>query len=687
MSLPNNLASVKVDPNEYITNVTVNRGMSRLVANDEYLLSLIHGVTGTESDILALSAEVQYLENQLNSTLITVNNNSANIVELQLNMTTVQNDIITLNSTVEGLDYYIEYAMSGIYNMISIVNDLSAVFYNMNSGIDNFPIKFYPFLSGYIPLHYDDSYLTGNISGHLEGIDIALHNLSGIVHEILSGGVLPHLSGVADTLLMHYYPPLSGYIPLHYTDYHLTGNVSGHFDGIDRALHNLSGAISGSISGSYLEQFNTFTNDHTLDSFDIPNVTVRMDKATSNSVFIPLDTGYPIGSLIAVIQVGVGATFITANAGVTVNGIIASTWIITAQFKGAMLMLMSPNNWQAIGGISLFSSSSSSSGSPSSSSSSSSSTLASSSSSSRSSSSSSSAVVSSSSSSSSSAVVSSSSSSSSSAVASSSSSSSSSVVASSSSSSSSDSSSSSSSDSNVSSSSSSSSDSNVSSSSSSSSSNSSESSSSSSSSDSSSSSSSSGIIYYSTFGSPIWGLTGTDWTTTDWLHYSRPIYMRETNTDSALVYEPHCDQADSWNVTIMNILDTSLGYWGRGTNINGKMSLFTNNPPTVTIKWSIVNNRWEARYDNDTLYDYNNTVTRFFPPLTGWNGSIALSIHDTNDVDIIYILESVEMTLPITTWTIGCGYGTDTFVVSLTESSSSSSSSSSYSSSSSSSSS
>jgi hypothetical protein len=42
MALPNDsLDKIKVYPNEYINNITINRGNSRLLENDKYLYALI----------------------------------------------------------------------------------------------------------------------------------------------------------------------------------------------------------------------------------------------------------------------------------------------------------------------------------------------------------------------------------------------------------------------------------------------------------------------------------------------------------------------------------------------------------------------------------------------------------------------------------------------------------------------
>jgi hypothetical protein len=38
--------NVKLAPNEYINNVTINRGILRLLENDKFLLSLITGTSG-----------------------------------------------------------------------------------------------------------------------------------------------------------------------------------------------------------------------------------------------------------------------------------------------------------------------------------------------------------------------------------------------------------------------------------------------------------------------------------------------------------------------------------------------------------------------------------------------------------------------------------------------------------------
>jgi hypothetical protein len=131
MALPNNLASVKVYPNEYITNVTVNRGLSRLVANDEYLLEQMTGVGETQAEIDALSSTVQTQGNQINSINVTMNQNSVAITSLNMRTTSLENNVASINSTIGGLNSSVQDSLSGVYalynGMVSLSGSISGV--------------------------------------------------------------------------------------------------------------------------------------------------------------------------------------------------------------------------------------------------------------------------------------------------------------------------------------------------------------------------------------------------------------------------------------------------------------------------------------------------------------------------------------------------------------------------------
>lgn len=80
---------------------------------------------------------------------------------------------------------------------------------------------------------------------------------------------------------------------------------------------------------------------------------VTMDNASANTVTIPTNASvaFEVGSVILVIQKGAGATTITGDTGVTVNGVSAGSGDITAQYSAASLIKVATDTWIATGGI------------------------------------------------------------------------------------------------------------------------------------------------------------------------------------------------------------------------------------------------------------------------------------------------------------------------------------------------
>ena len=63
---------------------------------------------------------------------------------------------------------------------------------------------------------------------------------------------------------------------------------------------------------------------------------VSMSNASANDALIPAnaDVAFPIGTCIAVLMLGAGQTSVTADTGVTLNGVSAGSANIGAQYEG-----------------------------------------------------------------------------------------------------------------------------------------------------------------------------------------------------------------------------------------------------------------------------------------------------------------------------------------------------------------
>jgi len=109
--------------------------------------------------------------------------------------------------------------------------------------------------------------------------------------------------------------------------------------------------ISGKLN--YLKQFNEQVGiTYTLALTD-QNDMVPMDNAAANTVTIPAEASidFPIGSVITVMQKGAGATTISADVGVTLNGILGGSGAVSAQWKETKLYKAAADTWYATGDI------------------------------------------------------------------------------------------------------------------------------------------------------------------------------------------------------------------------------------------------------------------------------------------------------------------------------------------------
>lgn len=85
------------------------------------------------------------------------------------------------------------------------------------------------------------------------------------------------------------------------------------------------------------------------DSEDI----VEMDNASANVLTIPLNSAvaFPIGTIISIVQIGAGATSITGDTGVTLNGVSAGSGAMSNAFDGVSIFKRGTNEWVVHGAI------------------------------------------------------------------------------------------------------------------------------------------------------------------------------------------------------------------------------------------------------------------------------------------------------------------------------------------------
>lgn len=80
---------------------------------------------------------------------------------------------------------------------------------------------------------------------------------------------------------------------------------------------------------------------------------VTMDNASANTLTVPANAAvaFPVGSIVNVVQKGAGATTITGDTGVTVNGASAGSVSIAAQWQGVSLWKVAADEWIVSGAL------------------------------------------------------------------------------------------------------------------------------------------------------------------------------------------------------------------------------------------------------------------------------------------------------------------------------------------------
>lgn len=83
------------------------------------------------------------------------------------------------------------------------------------------------------------------------------------------------------------------------------------------------------------------------------NGIVTMSNGSANTLTIPTNASvaFPTNTIINILQIGAGATSITGDTGVTVNGVSAGSGDIQNQYQGVALLKVATNTWVASGDI------------------------------------------------------------------------------------------------------------------------------------------------------------------------------------------------------------------------------------------------------------------------------------------------------------------------------------------------
>ena len=81
--------------------------------------------------------------------------------------------------------------------------------------------------------------------------------------------------------------------------------------------------------------------------------TVYMNNASANTLTIPTNASvaFPSDTVINIVMEGAGATTVTGDTGVTVNGVSAGSGAINTQYQGVTLQKRSTDTWIASGDI------------------------------------------------------------------------------------------------------------------------------------------------------------------------------------------------------------------------------------------------------------------------------------------------------------------------------------------------
>ena len=116
-----------------------------------------------------------------------------------------------------------------------------------------------------------------------------------------------------------------------------------------------TGTVGVSFGRGSLSLDNSVTDATTARTLGLSDVgkSIRMTSASANVITIPLNstTPLPVNSMFVPIQDGAGQTTITAAASVTLNGSVASSFILGTQYAGSILTQISANTWTISSGV------------------------------------------------------------------------------------------------------------------------------------------------------------------------------------------------------------------------------------------------------------------------------------------------------------------------------------------------
>jgi len=117
------------------------------------------------------------------------------------------------------------------------------------------------------------------------------------------------------------------------------------------AKYTVTAPADGPAAVSNLQVETTSINAQTGTTYTLAMVdrgqTVTMNNASANTITVPTDAAvdFEPGTVIAILQLGAGATTISADTGVTLNGVSAGSSTIIAQYDAVSLLKLGSNNW------------------------------------------------------------------------------------------------------------------------------------------------------------------------------------------------------------------------------------------------------------------------------------------------------------------------------------------------------
>jgi len=110
-----------------------------------------------------------------------------------------------------------------------------------------------------------------------------------------------------------------------------------------------TGTVGISFGRGSLSLDNSVTDATTAKTLALSDVgkTIRMTSASANVITIPLNSSVPlpVNAMFLPVQDGSGQTTVTAAASVTLNGSVASSFVLGTQYAGSVLTQVSANTW------------------------------------------------------------------------------------------------------------------------------------------------------------------------------------------------------------------------------------------------------------------------------------------------------------------------------------------------------